>query len=165
MRWLLGLTASLGNAAAQPCTRETAMWENTERSDSLSPLLRTSFQAQALAFSLHSIFAAHVWPYAPMTPALTCQSAFIPDWPNLCGLVCHWTVADLVYCLQTWSCHSLADSTSWLDLGPASWLWTCLRIGILSWTLLLSPDLSCSPCWLLWAIALCLCPCLPYCRV
>lgn len=169
-RWLLGLRASLCRTGAQRCTRETAVWDNAERSDSLSPLLGSYFQALTPAFSLHCIFIARVCSYAPVTPSLTCQSAFIPDPSDLCGLVCHWAVADLVYCPH-WSCHSLAGSTSRLDLGPALWFWTCLRIGTLSWTLLLSLDVSCSPCWaavslcssplLLPASLSCLAPCLP----
>lgn len=164
-RWLLGLRASLCRTAAQLCTRETVVWDNAERSDRLSPLLGNSFQALTPAFT------ARVCSYAPVTPSLTCQSAFIPNPSDLYGHVCHWAVADLVYCPHIWSCHSLADSTSCLDLGPALWVWTCLRIGTLSWTLLLSLDVSCSPCraavslcsssLLLPALLSCLAPCLP----
>lgn len=118
-------------------------------------------------------------------PCLHCPCLFIcpcdsiPDLP-IClhpkPIWSLWTclslaVADLVYCPHIWSCHSLADSTSCLDLGPALWVWTCLRIGTLSWTLLLSLDVSCSPCraavslcsssLLLPALLSCLAPCLP----
>lgn len=143
--WLPGLRASLGSAAVQPCNRKTLCEKNLWEVRACPPLPGTAFKPRLWVSAVATLpMPRHVPPWPQPCPADLPSSQTCLISVDLSG--CHWAVAGLVYCLQTWSCHWLADLASWLDLGPAPWLWTCLRTGSLSWTSLLSLDLSCLPC-------------------
>lgn len=87
----------------------------------------------------HSLHHSYAW----QGPCRLVTSSVILIWtcPAVIGSLWPWFVLPDLIMFQT------CGLTSWLYTEPVLFPWTCVEVSLRGWSCLLSPSLSCSPCW------------------